>query len=1452
VPVCYRRLIYIFLCCVIAIASQAQDFSNKGKDFWLAYTGHIDGQSSRMALYITGEQATTGTVQFTNGTNIPFTVIANQTTVVQIYPGLYPVYNSSSDLINSTGIRITAARPVVVYAHILNSARSGASLILPAKTLGKRYKIAAYDQINNAFNSARSEFAIVAIQNQTTIEITPSENDINNNRTKGVPFLITLNKGEVYQYQSLKDLTGSEVRAISVGNIPCKPIAVFSGSTWNAFDCTNPSGGDNLYQQLFPVTAWGKQFVTAPFINRQPYDILRIIVDDTLTQVTVNGTLLNPAQLIKKSYYEIKDALPKVISTSKPVMVVQYMISQSCDSRNVVAPGAPIPYPADPEMTILNPIEQTLNRITVLSARKDLTPPNTNIEQHYINIIIKDSYRHTLTIDGQLPTSSFVSIPGSGYSYLQENVTTSTATNPTHRLSADSGFVAIAYGYGEVESYGYLAGADIKDLNQFISFSGPAFNQAQNAVCVADAIPFSLTIPYTTAQIIWSYGNNNSDTLYNPIPDSSYIRDNKTLYVYKAPTIINYTTPGTYTIKTAFSNPNIDECGTASQERELDIEVFGKPISRFTLPPAICINDSITLSDSSNGSGRPITNWYWQLGNGQTATLPIFKTAYNSAGMPQISLVTSSDLGCVSDTTKKTIQVFDLPIAQFTITDTLCKDKPVVFTDASNGMGATIVSWQWNFGDGVQRIRTTGDTVQHQYTTPGTYTATLTVTTSTGCKSRVASRSFTIHPLPQPAFRLPNICLPDGRGQFFDESTIADNTEAGFRYSWVFNDPRATVSNPNTSTLQNPVHRFDTVMTYPIQLTIYSAAHCTATTTRLLNTIYPQPKAGFTVTPSACLNDTARFTDTSLAAAQTITRWRWSFGDNQTDTIANPVHQYALPGNYTTRLFVYTDKGCVSDTFATMLTIHPLPTADFLLNNPGCVQRDLTFSNQSIANAGQLTQGLWYMGEGTTLISTANAPIRHHYTDTGSYTVTLRTVTSNGCFSPVTARTIRIYNNPVANFILPEVCLNDAFASFTDSSHVVGNSQINQYYWRFADPLATPANPDTSIVRNPSHRYGLAAVYPVTLTATTNRGCRDTITKDFTVNGAIPIAGLRFINGDTVCSSTPLIVEQTATVNFGAITRFSIDWDDPEQPGFTETDEQPYTGKRYQHQYPIAGQPLYQTRQLRIRAWSGITCVDERLYAIVLKKSPQLYFTLPDTVCSNIVPYTFTYAGDTAGLPGKGIYSGPGIRADGKFDPARAGAGTHTISYTYTGSTGCAAIVSNTITVLQAPTADAGPDKTIAEGTSTMLNGYATGTGLQYQWTPPTFLSNPNSLTPVAAPTDDQQYRLRITADNKCTASDSVKIIVWKSVKLPNAFTPNGDGVNDIFRVVHARHVTSMTLMIYNRWGQQVFVASGVNRGWDGTFAGRPAEGGTYSYILTYHDLTNTLQTVKGTVLLIR
>ena len=194
---------------------------------------------------------------------------------------------------NKSGIHITSDHPIVAYAHIYNSTNSGASLLFPVNTLGQDYYSLNFTQKANTDNS-NSWAYVVATEDNTNVEITPSAPTLTH--AAGVSFIVTLNKGEIYNLMGKtfenngEDLSGTRIRSISAGASGCKKIAVFSGSGRLSINCDNTyaTTSDNIIQQVFPRTAWGRKFLTAP-TAKLTNNYFRIAVTDPTTNVSVNG-----------------------------------------------------------------------------------------------------------------------------------------------------------------------------------------------------------------------------------------------------------------------------------------------------------------------------------------------------------------------------------------------------------------------------------------------------------------------------------------------------------------------------------------------------------------------------------------------------------------------------------------------------------------------------------------------------------------------------------------------------------------------------------------------------------------------------------------------------------------------------------------------------------------------------------------------------------------------------------------------------------------------------------------------------------------------------------------------------------------------------------------------------------------------------------------------------------
>jgi gliding motility-associated-like protein len=186
---------------------------------------------------------------------------------------------------------------------------------------------------------------------------------------------------------------------------------------------------------------------------------------------------------------------------------------------------------------------------------------------------------------------------------------------------------------------------------------------------------------------------------------------------------------------------------------------------------------------------------------------------------------------------------------------------------------------------------------------------------------------------------------------------------------------------------------------------------------------------------------------------------------------------------------------------------------------------------------------------------------------------------------------------------------------------------------------------------------------------------------------------------------------------------------------------------------------------------------------------------------------------------------------------------------TVTNANNCKTTAQVQVDVLDLPVANAGSDKKIFEGQSIKLDGSAIGK-VTYTWTPPDYLDDPHSPTPVASPLHDITYTLTVTSDNNCGTDESTVFVrVYNKIIIPSTFTPNNDGVNDIWNIEALETYPQGTITIYTRNGKQVFQSKGYGKPWDGKLNGALLPTGTYYYVI---DLKNETPKLSGWVLLVR
>ncbi len=205
-------------------------------------------------------------------------------------------------------------------------------------------------------------------------------------------------------------------------------------------------------------------------------------------------------------------------------------------------------------------------------------------------------------------------------------------------------------------------------------------------------------------------------------------------------------------------------------------------------------------------------------------------------------------------------------------------------------------------------------------------------------------------------------------------------------------------------------------------------------------------------------------------------------------------------------------------------------------------------------------------------------------------------------------------------------------------------------------------------------------------------------------------------------------------------------------------------------------------------------------------------------------------------MVGSPFFSGTGIinSLTGLFDPTITGSGgSFTIKYESTSDKGCSDSLTQTIIVWPAPLLQLGPTKIVLENSQVPIKPQLVqGNQLQYLWSPATYLNSITDSIPISNPLKNITYKLVLTGIGNCSVTDTISIVVLLMPIIPNAFSPNGDGINDTWKIQYLESYPGATIDVFNRYGQKVFSSLGYHTEWDGTFNGKPLPVAVYYYII--------------------
>lgn len=610
------------------------------------------------------------------------------------------------------------------------------------------------------------------------------------------------------------------------------------------------------------------------------------------------------------------------------------------------------------------------------------------------------------------------------------------------------------------------------------------------------------------------------------------------------------------------------------------------------------------------------------------------------------------------------------------------------------------------------------------------------------------------------------------------------NASTGDMWIWDFGDGSPTVE------AFEPSHLYDTPGNYIVTLIAMDSLSCNLADTTFLPVTIGEPQV---ITADMVIQqmpdcDNIYMEGENLSTGQNIA-FTWIFDDGTTSADTNVVHNYTTPGSYNVQLIAYDPTGCSpGDTVSQVIELQPSGdvTASFTVEEvPGCDELTVNCQNTSLAIAPMLT---WDMGDGTEL---TGDQISHVYQGVGTYTITLMVSDTSICGqSDQTTMDVTVLpSEPIsADFTADQVFDCDNLL-LTTQNNSTGTNAV--YDWQLSDGAQYTSE-------NVEHTFSGAGTYTITLTVTDSLGCypTETATMDVVIDPIVPVVA--DFDLAQVGNCVLLTVE---TINQSTGDSISISWDMGD--GTIYTDEAPT------HSYTDPG-----TYNVTLTI-TDLGCGNDDEMTIPVEMINELpIVTLGDTVvCPDATAELVA-----GGTPGNYIWS---TGATTQSIVVEFG-GSYTVTVTNDVCQGTA-----TVEVIQ------GVEMELAYEVDACPNEAVDITvpieGLAYEWS-----TGGNARTEQVVGAGD--YIFHVIDPLGCPHTDTVTVIALDEepqLFAPNAFSPDGDGVNEIFKVVGYGE-EDVDFTIYNRWGELLWTSKSAADGWDGMYKGVPVKNDVYVYQLKY------------------
>jgi len=638
--------------------------------------------------------------------------------------------------------------------------------------------------------------------------------------------------------------------------------------------------------------------------------------------------------------------------------------------------------------------------------------------------------------------------------------------------------------------------------------------------------------------------------------------------------------------------------------------------------------------------------------------------------------------------------------------------------------------------------------------------------------------------------------------------------------SWTWNFGDGTSQTTSQSGTASHIYSYPSI--YNVSLTITDAQGCSTSTSSATQTVsvngpkaafYPSINYTYITLPVNFYNNTNNYNSYN-------TTYKWFFGDGSSSTDYSPSHTYNLPGQYPVTLIALNPLTGCADTTSQVITVNnfepAFTTSSMFLTGNACPPILVKMQNKS----SNYTSVKWDFGDGTTA-DNLNYP-SHIYEKAGKYIITLYVYGYDGLSGTFTDSVIIKLPNATLSVNTKEGCigLTPTFKATVQNT--------SSYLWDYGDGTII-----TNTLTTTTHQYNQPGLYLPLLMLNDLNGCSSIASLTDTIN----------VHPNPTVTLTPqdprICRGQSVTIT--ASGGYTYSWS-------------PTTGLSNALIANPSANPIVTTSYI-VTAKDNFGCSNTGNQKITVVQPIKISVSPNNNVCMgksmqlNVSGATFyKWIATTTGLSDTQI-----------SNPIATPQTTTTYTVTGTEEYHCFTDTANiTITVLPLPTVSILPVPETLLGASVPLNIINSPDVVQWNWSPAASLSCSTCAMPVATPIAQTTYSVTVTNNNGCQATAAVLIKLQceeNRVFTPAAFSPNGDGKNDVFSIMGISRVKH--LIIYSRWGKPIyersnFIASDRSTGWDGTYKGEPQAAGTYAYYAEMECPQGGSFTKAGTVTLVR